>query len=248
MARPLRIELPDAIYHVTSRSNDGKAIFLDDVDRRKFTALLGQAVQTFGWSLTAWTLMTNHFHLVFQTPEPNLARGMHWLNSCYVGWFNRRHKKRGHLFQGRYASILVQDEAHLRDVLRYVALNPVRAKMVARPENYRWSSYRETIGLVPAEPWLDTGTLLSLFDVEPEAALTIYREFVVAKIDSSERLWERLIHRRYLGSESWAKAMLELARPRSRSTGPPRPSDSPGRPAQVTSTASSLPERPRIHA
>jgi REP element-mobilizing transposase RayT len=97
MARPLRIEFPDAIHHVTSRGNERRDIFRDDVDRLLFLELLGQAVKRFGWSLTAWVLMTNHFHLVLQTPEPNLSRGMHWLNGKYSAWFNRRHQRCGHL-------------------------------------------------------------------------------------------------------------------------------------------------------
>jgi len=205
MARPLRIEFPDALYHVTSRGNEQRPIFRDDVDCTMFLTFLGQAVQRFGWSLTAWVLMTNHYHLVIQTPEANLSRGMHWLNGTYAGWFNHRHKRSGHLFQGRFDSFLVERETYLRELLRYVVLNPVRAKMVARPEDYRWSSYRSTAGLEAADIWLDVPTTLGLFDDDPTVAQRQYEEFVFAKIESTDRLWDNVINGIYLGTECWAK-------------------------------------------
>ncbi len=140
-----------------------------------FLTFLGQAVQRFGWSLMAWVLMTNHFHLVIQTHEPNLSRGMHWLNSTYAGWFNHRHGRCGHLFQGRFKSFLIERETYLREVLRYLVLNPVRAGMVTLPENYRWSSYRSTAGLDLAEKWLDTDAILGLFAPDPDHARRPFR-------------------------------------------------------------------------
>ena len=147
MARPLRIEFPGAVYHVTSRGNEKRPIFKNDGDRKAFLAFLAETAKRFGWSITAWVLMTNHFHLVLQTPEPNLSRGMHWLNGSYAGWFNHAHKRWGHLFGGRFKAFLVEKEAYFTEVLRYVVLNPVRAGMVTTPEKYRWSSYRSTAGL-----------------------------------------------------------------------------------------------------
>lgn len=105
--------------------------------------------------------MTNHFHLLVQTPEPNLSRGMHWLNTAYVIWFNRRHERSGHLYAGRFKSFLIEKESYFTAVLRYVVLNPVRAKMVRRPDDYRWSGYRATAGLESALDWLDTGSTLA---------------------------------------------------------------------------------------
>lgn len=230
MARPLRIEFPDAVYHVTSRGNDRKAIFRDDIDRRKFIAFLGEAVERFGWSLTAWVLMTNHFHLVLQTPEANLSQGMHWLNSSYVGWFNRRHKRAGHLYQGRFKSPLIEKETYLRDTLRYVVLNPVRAGMVVRPENYKWSSYRATAGLEVAPAWLDTKSTLALFDPDPDAARRIYQDFVVAKVDGADRLWDRLINGMYLGSTPWIKEIRTIVESKLRSADHPLEQRAVGRP------------------
>jgi REP element-mobilizing transposase RayT len=137
MARPLRLEFADALYHVTSRGNERRPIFRTIRDRQQFLLFLGIAVKRFGWSLTAWTLMTNHYHLVMQTPDPNLSKGMHWLNSRYANWFNRTHGRCGHLFQGRFKALLVDREAYFAEVLRYVVLNPVRANLCARPEEYR---------------------------------------------------------------------------------------------------------------
>ena len=135
MARPLRIEFPDATYHVTSRGNERRPIFYDDQDRLAFLCFLGQAVKRFSWSITAYVLMTNHFHLVIQTREANLSRGMQWLNGKYAGWFNHRHKRSGHLFQGRFHAFLIEKETYFAEVLRYVVLNPVRGKMAERPED-----------------------------------------------------------------------------------------------------------------
>src|SRR5215217_7422686 len=137
MARPLRIEFAGALYHVTSRGNERRSIFRTDRDRRTFLTLLEQAAKRFRWSVTAYVLMTNHFHLVLQTPEPNLSRGMQWLNGTYAAWFNHRHQRAGHLFQGRFHAFLVEKETYFAELLRYVVLNPVRANMVERPENYR---------------------------------------------------------------------------------------------------------------
>ena len=230
MARPLRIEFPDALYHVTSRGYEQRPIYRVDVDRRMFLTFLGQTVRRFGWRLTAWNLMTNHFHLVIQTPTPNLSRGMHWLNTNYVGWFNRRHRRRGHLFQGRFDSVLVEKEKHLRELVRYVVLNPVRAKMVARPEDYQWSSYRSTAGLEAGEEWLDLRSILELFDDDPAIARQQYQAFVLAKIDSSESLWDGIVNGIYLGSESWAKRMRKIVESKPRSTDHPKRHRAIGRP------------------
>jgi REP element-mobilizing transposase RayT len=142
MARPLRIEFANALYHVTSRGNERRDIFRTEQDRETFLRFLGIAVRRFGWSLTAWVLMTNHFHLVIRTPQPNLSRGMHWLNSTYVNWFNRTHGRCGHLYQGRFKAFFVDGESYFAEVLRYVVLNPVRANMCERPEEL--SSLRRT--------------------------------------------------------------------------------------------------------
>jgi len=234
MARPLRLEFAGAVYHVTSRGNERRPIFTSDDDRISFLAFLGQAAHRFGWSITAWVLMTNHFHLVIQTPEPNLSRGMHWLNGCYVGKYNKRYKRSGHLFGGRFHAFLIEKETYFTEVLRYVILNPVRADMVARPEEYRWSSYRATAGLESAPDWLDRGAALAAFAPDAALAAAYYREFVEAKIDSKERLWDKVINGIYLGSEAWAKRMRKQVESKPRSTDHPRKHLAIGRPKMAT--------------
>jgi REP element-mobilizing transposase RayT len=195
---------------------------------------LGMAVRRFGWSVTAWVLMTNHFHLVLKTPEPNLSKGMHWLNSTYANWFNRIHGRCGHLFQGRFKAFLIDEESYFADVLRYVVLNPVRAKMCERPEEYRWSSYRATAGLEDASDWLDLSPVHRLFGPDAATAQPLYREFVLAKIGCEDRLWDKLTNQFYLGSDAWLKKMRRQIETKPRSTDHPRTQRAAGRPKMHT--------------
>jgi putative transposase len=228
MARQLRVQFPDALYHVTSRGNNGEAIFKTNEDRILFLSFLGVAAKRFGWSISGWVLMTNHFHLVIQTPNANLSRGMHWLNGKYAARFNRTHRRRGHLFQGRFHSVLIQKESYFREVLRYVVLNPVRAKMVRRAENYRWSSYRATVGLESAPDWLDVAAALASFG-NPEEAQALYGAFV-NEVRDGERLWENLTNSIFLGTEDWARAMRKEVEAKPRSTDFPLKQRAVGRP------------------
>lgn len=240
MARPLRIEFPGAIYHVTSRGNERRDIFYCDADRERFLVLLGQAAVRFGWSITAWVLMTNHFHILVQTPEPNLSKGMHWLNGTYAAWFNTRHGRAGHLFQGRFKGVLIERERYFANVLRYVSLNPVRAGLVARPEDYRWSSYRATAGLEEAPEWLDINAALDAFGANRETAQISYREFVLNRIGVEDPLWQDVINGIYLGGERWAKDIRRQLESTPRSTDHPISQRSIGRPrmhAIVTAVA-----------
>jgi REP-associated tyrosine transposase len=230
MARPLRLEFSDALYHVTSRGNERRPIFRTNRDRQTFLLFLGQATRRFGWSVTAWVLMTNHFHLVLKTPDPNLSKGMQWLNSAYANWFNRIHRRCGHLFQGRFKAFLIDEESYFADVLRYVVLNPVRAKMCERPEEYRWSSHRATAGLEKAPDWLDVTAVHRLFGPDAAAAQPLYREFVLAKIGCEDRLWDKLTNQLYLGTEEWVKRMRRQIETKPRSTDHPRTQRAAGRP------------------
>ena len=234
MARPLRIEFADALYHVTSRGNERRRIFKTNEDRETFLRFVGIAAIRFGWSVTAYVLMTNHFHLVIRTPEPNLSRGMQWINGTYAGWFNRRHKRSGHLFQDRFHAFLIEKEAYFSEVLRYVVLNPVRAKMAARPEEYRWSSYRATAGLEAAPAWLDVESVLQSFGRDRERQHAEYRSFVVGKLGCEDRLWDQVTNAIYLGTEGWTKTMRKLVESK------PRPSEHP-------KTQRAL-GRPKMHA
>jgi putative transposase len=162
MSRPLRLEFEGAFWHITSRGNERKDIFRQDDDRLEFLSLLATAVKRFRWRLHEFCLMTNHYHLVIETPFRTLAKGMHWLNSEYARIFNKRYKRVGHLFQGRYKSILVDEQNYLDEVRRYTVLNPVRARMVSGPAEYQWSSYRAHAGLDPIPEWLYSEWLFDL--------------------------------------------------------------------------------------
>ena len=163
MARPLRIEFPGALYHVTSRGNAREPIFLEDHDRRSFLHILGEVVERYRWLTHAYCLMTNHYHLLVETPEGNLSRGMRQINGLYTQRFNHGHERVGHILQGRFGAVLVERETHLLELARYVVLNPVRAGLVDSAETYPWSSLRATLALTEPPAWLATGALLAHF-------------------------------------------------------------------------------------
>ena len=146
MTRPLRIEYPGALYHVTARGNARQRIYVDAEDYRAFLNLLGKLSERYHWRCHAYCLMSNHYHLLLETPEGNLAAGMRQLNGIYTQAFNRRHHKVGHAFQGRYQAILVDKDRYWLELSRYIVLNPVRAKMVKDAQAYPWSSFRATAG------------------------------------------------------------------------------------------------------
>ena len=206
MTRPLRIEFPGALYHVTARGNAREDIFVDDADRHNFIAVLGHVVARWRWLCHVYCLMGNHYHLVVETPDANLSRGMRQLNGVYTQRFNRRHGRSGHVFQGRYKSILEERDAYLLELARYVVLNPVRARLVRRAEDWRWSSYGATTGLATCPEWLQTDWLLRQFAPRRARARRDYADFVSAgtgKID----LWQNLKGQIYLGGDQFAVAM-----------------------------------------
>ena len=178
MARPLRIEYEGAVYHVTSRGNAGQRIFLDDEDRDVFLATFDETVARYGWICHAYCLMSNHYHLLLETPAPNLSRGMKLLNGVYTQRFNRHQKRYGHVLQGRYKSILVEKESHLLELARYVVLNPIRARMVRSVRDWPWSSYRATSGQAEVPEFLEVEWILSQFDASRDRAVQAYRRFV----------------------------------------------------------------------
>lgn len=176
MARPLRLAVADGTYHVTARGNERRAIVTDDLDRHAFLRVLERTVDRFDWRCLSYCLMDNHFHLLVRTPEPNLPRGMQQLKGSFAQAFNRRHARVGHLFAGRYGAQLVQRDAHLLAVFRYIARNPVAAGLVVRPEGWRWSAHAALRGETPAPPFLAVGEALTLFG--GVAAHDAYSRFV----------------------------------------------------------------------
>lgn len=182
MVRPLRLEFAGALYHVISRGNERSAIFCDDRDRSLFLGTLGSVVRATGWLVHSYCLLGNHYHLLVETPEANLSKGMHSLNGRYSQTFNRRHDRAGHLLEGRFKAVLVEKEAHLLEMHRYIVLNPVRAGLVARPEDWIWSSYRSTCGLRKMPTWLEVRWTLEQFGADVESAVPSYVRFVSSAI------------------------------------------------------------------
>jgi REP-associated tyrosine transposase len=176
VARRPRIEVAGGYYHVFARGNERRAIYRDDNDRTSFLELLAEVAEGFGWAILSYCLMTNHYHLVIRTTEPNLAAGMHRLNALYAQRFNRRHGRVGHLFQGRYKARLLQCGDGLLAAIRYAVRNPVRARLCERPEQWRWSSQAAVLGLVPPGR-VAVAELLRLFHHDRQIARKLYREF-----------------------------------------------------------------------
>lgn len=180
MARPLRLEFESALYHVTSRGDRRGTIYHDDTDREAWLSILGTTCERFNFVIHAYCQMTNHYHLMVETVDAGLHRGMRYLNSTYAQHVNRRHGFVGHVFQGRYKAILCQKETYLLALARYIVLNPVRAAMVALPDEWRWSNYRHVINGNNKPAWLDTDWVLSHFAQDRELATAGYRDFVAA--------------------------------------------------------------------
>jgi REP element-mobilizing transposase RayT len=206
MARPLRIEFPGALYHVTSRGNGRDDIFLHDADRHAFLAVLDTVCQRMHWLCYAYCLMSNHYHLVIETPDGNLSHGMRQLNGVYTQRFNRWHSRVGHVFQGRYKAILVDRDAYLLELSRYVVLNPLRAGMVKTPGEWPWSSYRAILGQAPAPPWLARLWLLSQFGRTTGQARQRYAQFV-RDGQQQESVWRSLRQQIYLGNDRFVHRM-----------------------------------------
>jgi putative transposase len=207
MARPLRLEYPGALYHLTARGDRQEPVFKDDGDYLAFIDLLAKEVMQQGWVLYAFCLMGNHYHLLLETPEPNLVKGMRRLNGVYTQAFNRRHHRVGHVFQGRYKSILVDKESRLLELCRYVVLNPVRAGMVASVQNWRWSSYLPTCGKAGCPEWLAAERVLELFGSSGGTrARQVYTRFVAAGVKQPAP-WTELKGQIFLGSDAFHDAM-----------------------------------------
>jgi len=211
MSRPLRIEYPGAVYHVTTRGNGRKNIFEDDQDRQMFFSILGSVVKRYNWICHAYCLMDNHYHLMVETPDANLSVGMRQLNGVYTQGYNRRHQKPGHIFQGRFKAILVQKENYLLELCRYVVLNPVRAGVVKEAEAWKWSSYQATAGIGKEPEYLTTDWILGLFNTQRTVAKRRYRAFVREGI-AGRASWKELQCQVLLGEEEFIekfKGVLE---------------------------------------
>lgn len=216
MARPLRIEFPGALHHVTCRGNRRERIFRDRADRLAWLDKVDVVCHRYHFVIHAFCLMSNHFHLLAETPEGNLGQGMRQLNSAYSQAFNRRHGLVGHVLQGRYNAILVQKDSYLNELSRYIVLNPVRAGIVTGPGDWEWSSYRSIMGAVPAPHWLDMKFLLASFGRDLTAARQAYAAFVLAGVGAESPL-KKVRFQSLLGNATFiAKHRRPLQEPLSR--------------------------------
>ena len=163
MARPLRLEFPGAVYHLTSRGNARQRIFFTDRDRELFLQTLSQVISRYSWICHAYCLMANHYHLLIETPKANLSLGMRQLNGLYTQSFNRQHRLVGHLFQGRFKAILVEKDSYLLELCRYIVLNPVRVKRSGQIGAWKWSSFRATVGSAAVPEFLTVDWVLGQF-------------------------------------------------------------------------------------
>jgi putative transposase len=206
MARPLRIEYPDAWYHVMNRGRQREEIFADSQDFNVFLKLLEESTLLWGGRISAYCLMSNHYHLLIQTPRANLSRAMRHIDGIYTQRFNRRHKAVGQLFAGRYRSILIDADAYLLQVVRYIHRNPLRAGMAARPDKYPWTSHPGYLSDEKRWDWLHKEYVLSHFSTEPHARRQAYKEFI-ADDDSEEirRFFGEKNVRAILGSDKFTK-------------------------------------------
>jgi len=209
MARPLRIEFPGALYHISSRGNAKQDIFFDEEDFTDFLTVLCQVVKRYHFVLHSYCLMHNHFHLLIETLEGNLSRGMRQLNGIYTQHINKRYQRVGHFFQGRYKSILVEKENYLLHLSRYIVLNPVRADMVTHPREWPWSSYTQLIGLAKGIPCLFTDWILAQFDKERKSAVKAYQEFVLSGLDVESPL-NQIKGQIFLASDPFMKNIEHL--------------------------------------
>jgi putative transposase len=230
MARQPRLEYEGAMHHVMSRGNDGILTYRDDVDRERFLALLAEEIARSRWTLHDYCLMSNHYHLSITTPECTLSTGMHRLLARYVQYFNRRHGRRGHLFQERFKSVLVEEETHGIVLSRYISLNPVKAGICERPERWKWSSYAARAGFAAAPDWLSVEPLASLIGADVSAQQREYREFVLAGIGLSGDPVDMPIAGMFLGTATWIGRVQQIIDGEERSEEHPRAQVHPGRP------------------
>ncbi len=221
MARPLRIEYPGAYYHVTSRGNERRAIFADDTDKRRFLEILETTSNLFGVEVHGYVMMENHFHLILMTPTANLQKFMQRFNTSYTVYFNRRHLRSGHLFQGRYKALLIDRDVYLLELSRYLHLNPIRIKKYSHLEveekgrilqAYPWSSYQGYTRLKDRLPFVTYSTILEMIGAGDDTkARRRYSRFVMSGIvkDMNSTFWDGVKGQAVLGSDEFVDWVRE---------------------------------------
>lgn len=211
MTRPVRIEFPGALYHVVSRGHRQEPIYEDDTDRETFLEVLAEAVERFNWRCFAYCLMSNHYHLLVQTPEANLSAGMRYVNGVYTQASNRRHRRVGHVFQGRYRGILVDPDKYLLPVARHIVLNPVRTGTTKIPGAWPWSSYRATCGDESVPEWLAADELLRHVDSDRREAQKRYYVYVLNGT-REKSIWQNVRQQVYLGEDEFIRNVQSFLR------------------------------------
>lgn len=206
MARPIRLDMPNSFYHVLSRGNERREIFFDEKDYNKFLEIIGRTVERFKIEVHAYVLMPNHFHLLLRTKEANLSKAIQWLGVSYSVWFNKKHKRSGHLFQGRFKSFLVENEKYFAAMCFYIHGNPYRARIVDNLAQYRWSSYNGYVIEKYQEPWLITDLFLSMYGGNRNK----FRREQEAYLNQSSQILKDLYYGVYLGTREFAKQCLKL--------------------------------------
>ncbi len=209
MTRPIRLEFPGALYHITSRGDRREDIYENDGDRRRFLLILDDVCRTHNWVCHAYCLMSNHYHLLIETPDANLSKGMRQLNGVYTQTCNRTHNRVGHVFQGRYKAILVEKDSYLLELARYIVLNPVRAGMVRSARDWPWSSYRATAGQSKGIDCLKVDWIQSAFAKRKAIAIERYRKFI-QEGKGQPSPWAHLRNQVYLGSDRFVEKMQSL--------------------------------------
>jgi len=210
MGRPLRIEYPDAFYHITARGNERQNIFRSNRDRERFLGYLESASERYKAIIHTYCLMDNHYHILLQTPAGNLSQIMHHINGAYTNYFNTKRKRSGHLFQGRYKALLVDIDEYAQELSRYIHLNPVKAGMVENPGQFKWSSYRYYIDMNKSPSWLFTDFILSLFSRKVSVAKKQYRKFVESMVEVEyENPLENVFASTILGGRSFINEIRE---------------------------------------
>jgi putative transposase len=201
MARQWRIEFEGALYHILSRGNQQQDIFLGDEDRDGFLDVLGEMSDRFAVDIFAYVLMDNHYHILLRTQNPNLSKSMQWMGTTYTRRFNLNHLRSGHLFQGRYKSIIVENDAYLQRLSYYIHRNPLRAGLVHRLADYHWSSYPAYAYNKKHPEWLNTDVILEQYNVQDKRRA--YRQKVQKYSDEKNRIWEDVCHGLIYGSQNF---------------------------------------------
>lgn len=203
MARPYRLQAEHCFYHITSRGDDRKKIYVSDRDYEKFLEYILLARTKFNVHIYAYCLMTNHYHLLLETTQPNISKVMHFINGSYTIYYNIKRKRSGHVFQGRFKSLVVDKDSYFQELSRYIHLNPVRAKITQMPEAYRWSSYLGYLG--KKDLLIDPDRIKQCLDMDKNQ----YRQFVLQGIDRPIDPFKNVYAGFLLGSVSFIKEKLK---------------------------------------